>query len=60
MALVLVGLLCVGLTAFLNKSTSDNAKNPILGDIIIIIAQVPPSLTHIPHHVASQPHLASC
>lgn len=40
MFFVLCGLLCVGLAAFLNKSSDASAPNPILGDILIIAAQV--------------------
>lgn len=40
MFLVLCGLLCVGAAAFLGKHTGANAPNPLLGDAIIIAAQI--------------------
>ncbi|EDQ92026.1 uncharacterized protein MONBRDRAFT_14488 [Monosiga brevicollis MX1] len=40
MVLVLIGLLCVGLAAFFSGSSGASAPNPILGDILIIAAQV--------------------
>lgn len=40
MAFVVIGLLCVGAAALLSKNTGDAAPNPILGDIIIICAQL--------------------
>eukprot|EP00056_Hartaetosiga_gracilis_P014334 m.240305 g.240305 ORF g.240305 m.240305 type:complete len:385 (-) comp14849_c0_seq1:331-1485(-) len=40
MLLVLIGLVCVGLAAMLGGSSGTQARNPILGDIIIICAQV--------------------
>jgi hypothetical protein len=40
MLLVLCGLLCVGAAAFLGKSSGANAPNPLLGDAIIICAQI--------------------
>eukprot|EP00730_Choanoeca_flexa_P013135 TRINITY_DN4998_c0_g1_i1.p1 TRINITY_DN4998_c0_g1~~TRINITY_DN4998_c0_g1_i1.p1 ORF type:complete len:378 (+),score=94.77 TRINITY_DN4998_c0_g1_i1:188-1321(+) len=40
MVLVLIGLLCVGLAAFFSGSSGASAPNPILGDLLIIAAQV--------------------
>ena len=40
MFLVLCGLLCVGLAAFFKGSSGSTAPNPVLGDILIIAAQV--------------------
>lgn len=44
MVLVLVGLICVGLAAFFSGSSGSSAPNPILGDALIIAAQVSISL----------------
>jgi drug/metabolite transporter (DMT)-like permease len=40
MVLVLIGLLCVGLAAFFSGSSGSSAPNPVLGDLLIIAAQV--------------------
>lgn len=40
MLFVLAGLFCVGLSAFLDGSSGASAPNPVLGDILIICAQV--------------------
>lgn len=40
MLLVLIGLIFVGLSAFLSSGSSSGAPNPLLGDIIIVAAQV--------------------
>jgi hypothetical protein len=40
MVLVLIGLLAVGLAAVLGGSSGASAPNPLLGDALIIAAQV--------------------
>jgi hypothetical protein len=40
MLFVLLGLMCVGLSAFMNGASDSSAPNPILGDILIVAAQV--------------------
>lgn len=40
MVLVLIGLAFVGLAAFLSGASGSSAPNPILGDGLIIAAQV--------------------
>ena len=51
MFVVLVGLIFVGLSAILNKESgcaSSSASNPLIGDLIIVLAQVDPC-TLFPH-----------
>eukprot|EP00055_Hartaetosiga_balthica_P009926 m.40880 g.40880 ORF g.40880 m.40880 type:complete len:379 (+) comp6957_c2_seq1:53-1189(+) len=40
MVFVLIGLVCVGLAAMLGGSSGTQARNPLIGDVIIICAQV--------------------